>query len=160
MFRQCNSIFCNRNIYKSLITLIYIIKRKKEITTFSGCISQMSKKGMKPLISSLRESNRYIAFEVLSKIEVKDFDKVRDSMELEFRNFLGDLTLAKSGLIILRENWNSSSQRGVIKVEKKYSDHFKGALCMVEKIGNIDVVVRSLITSGMINRVKKSIIGG
>lgn len=115
---------------------------------------------MKPLISSLRESNRYIAFEVLSKVEIKDFERVRDSIELEMRNFLGDLNLAKSGAIILRENWNPSSQRGVIKVERKYMDYIKGTLCMIEKIGNVDVVVRSLITSGMINRVKKSIIGG
>jgi len=120
----------------------------------------MSGKKIKPIMPSLRESNRYITFEILSSREIKDFDIVEKSFETEFRNFMGDLILSKAGLMILKETWNPNSQRGVIKIEKKYVDHVKSTLCLIKDIDNNEVIVRSLITSGMINRVKKLIIGG
>jgi ribonuclease P/MRP protein subunit POP5 len=115
---------------------------------------------IKALKPSLRESNRYIAFEIISDSEIKDFDKVRDSIELESRNLLGDLTLAKAGFMLIKNTWNPSSQRGILKVEKKYADHAKAVLTLVKEIDNQKVTVRSLLTSGMINRVKKLTIGG
>jgi RNase P/RNase MRP subunit POP5 len=120
----------------------------------------MAKKSIKPLKPSMRESNRYIAFEVASRQEIKDFNKVRDAIEFESKNLLGDLQLAKAGLMVVKNTWNPSSQRGVIKVEKKYADHIKAALMFIEAIDNKPVQLRSLITSGMINKTKKVLIGG
>lgn len=118
------------------------------------------KKGIKPLQSSLRESNRYIGFEVISKEKVSNFSTVRDSIENSYRNLFGDISMAESGLMAVKNAWNEGSQRGVIKVERKFADNVKAGLAMISEIKGQNVILRSLTTSGMINKVKKNISQG
>jgi RNase P/RNase MRP subunit POP5 len=120
----------------------------------------MIKKSIKPLKPSLRESNRYVAFEVMSRQEIKDFDHVKDAIKTELRYLIGDLGLAKANMQVVKNVWDPSSQRGIIKVERKYQDHIKAALTLVKSIDGKQTTLRSLHSSGMINRIKKLLLGG
>lgn len=118
------------------------------------------RKGIKPLPPSLRESNRYIGFEVMSKRKISSFEVVRDSIESACRNLIGDLGLAGAGLIVVKNTWNEGSQRGVIKVERSYADYVKAALVFISEIKGQHVLVHSLTSSGMINKAKKRLVAG
>ncbi len=117
-------------------------------------------KGLKPLRPSLRDSNRYIAFEIMSKKKISSFDTVRDTIETAFRNLHGDLLMAQAGLMVVKNTWNEGTQRGVIKVERRFSDHVRAALVLIAEIKGQNVLIHSLISSGMINRAKKHMAQG
>ncbi|MEM4267528.1 MAG: Rpp14/Pop5 family protein [Candidatus Woesearchaeota archaeon] len=47
---------------------------------------------------------------------------------------------------------------GIIKVNNKYVDHVRASLCFVNRVGEQDVIVRSIKVSGMIGKIKRHII--
>ncbi len=108
----------------------------------------------------MRESNRYIGFEVMSQKKISSFEIVRDAIEGACRNIMGDLGLAAAGLIVVKNTWNEGSQRGVIKVERSFADHVKAALVFISDIKGQQVLVHSITTSGMINKAKKRLVSG
>ena len=58
---------------------------------------------IKPVMPSLREKKRYLAFEVISKQKVEDFNKVQESIMGSALEFIGHLGMAKAGAIILKD---------------------------------------------------------
>src|SRR3989338_8152512 len=115
----------------------------------------MAKKKLKPLLPTLREKKRYLAFEVLSKTKITDFDTVSNAILHTSAEFLGQLGVSKAGLLVLKDMWDNDSQRGVIRVNHKHTDKLKAALTMIGKINNDDVIVKSVGISGILNKAKK-----
>ena len=120
----------------------------------SLCIKMFKKQ--KPLLPSLREKRRYIAFEVNSEKKVS-FSSVKNTIKEEAKRLLGNLTIAKAGIIFL-DDWKN--QKGIIKVNRKYQDHIKAVFTQVNKIQNNDVLVKSIGVSGIINKARTNYIGG
>jgi len=115
----------------------------------------MAKNKLKPLLPSLREKKRYLAFEVLSRAKIKDFDAVSDAILNNSEDFLGQLGMSRAGLMILRDKWNADTQKGLIRVNNKNVDNLKAALTMVDKVDDEDAIVRSLGVSGILNKAEK-----
>jgi ribonuclease P/MRP protein subunit POP5 len=111
----------------------------------------MNKK-IKPILPSLREKKRYLVFEVISKQKIQDFNKVRDAIMNSALEFLGQLGMAKAGVIILKDKWNKDKQRGILRVNNKHVDNLKAALTFVEKINGADAIVRSVGVSGILKK--------
>ena len=105
---------------------------------------------MKLILPSLRENNRYIKFQIDNKKQftIKDIDK---SLEEGFLTFLGQLELAKSSFKLVKFKDN----KGIIKVNAKYADKLRAMLTMINEINNEKVNVKSLKTSGLINKIKE-----
>jgi|SRR3989338_4413406 len=105
---------------------------------------------MKPILSSLRENNRYIKFQIDAKkhLNQKDAEK---SLQESFLDFLGELELAKSSFKLV----NLKDNKGIIKVNAKYANKLRAMLTMIQEINNEKVNVKSLKTSGLINKVKE-----
>ena len=112
-------------------------------------------KKIKPLLPTLKEKKRYLAFEVLSKDKMTDFKLVSDQIMLKSLEFLGQLGVAKAGIQILPDCWNSQLQRGIIRVGNKNVDELKSALCFVEKINNKEAVIKSVGVSGILDKAKE-----
>ena len=115
----------------------------------------MAKKKLKPLLPTLREKKRYLAFEVLSKAKIMDFDTVSNAILHTSAEFLGQLGVSKAGLLILSDKWDKNSQRGIIRVSHKHVDNLKAALTMMDKINDDDVIVKSVGVSGILNKAEK-----
>ena len=115
----------------------------------------MAKKKLKPLLPTLREKKRYLAFEVLSKAKIMDFDTVSNAILHTSAEFLGQLGVSKAGLLVLKDMWDNDSQRGVIRVNHKHTDKLKAALTMMDKINDDDVIVKSVGVSGILNKAEK-----
>ena len=112
----------------------------------------MVKTKLKPVLPSLREKKRYLAFEVISREKVNDYNAVSDVIWHCSLQFLGQLGVAKAGIMVLNNKWNPNTQRGIIKVSHKHVDDVKAALMFADKIEDKDVIFRSLGVSGILKK--------
>jgi len=104
---------------------------------------------MKNLLPSLRESNRYIRFEIISKKKL-DFKEVKKNLEKEILTFLGMLELAKSSFKLVNYNNNE----GIIKVNRKYLSKIKAALTLIDNIEKEKILIKSKNVSGILKKIK------
>jgi RNase P/RNase MRP subunit POP5 len=110
---------------------------------------------MKPMLPSLREKRRYLVFEVVSKNKLSSASAVSSAVQRKTAEFLGELEAAKAGVHTLHDKWDSKKRKGVIRLNRKYVNHLKAALCMISRIENRKVVVKSVGVSGMLNKAEK-----
>jgi len=115
---------------------------------------------IKALKPSLREKKRYLAFEIISKSKIKGFSVVRDAIANCLTVFLGTHESSQAGLIILKERYDQSKQKGIIKISHKYVDKLRASFCFIEKIDEQKVIVRSIGTSGILKKAHEKYILG
>ena len=112
----------------------------------------MIKTKLKPVLPSLREKKRYLAFEVISKEKINDASRISNAVWHYALQFLGQLGAAKAGIMVLNNKWDQKLQRGIIKVSHKHADAVKASLVFANKIDNTDVIFRSLGVSGILRK--------
>lgn len=112
----------------------------------------MVKTKLKPILPSLREKKRYLAFEVISKEKISDFSAVSNAIHHCSLQFLGQLGSAKAGIIPLENKWNPQLQRGILKVSHKHVDAVKSALIFADKIDGKDAIFKSIGVSGILRK--------
>ena len=110
---------------------------------------------LKPLLSSLKEKKRYVAFEVISDNKINYADTSSAIIE-NYKKYFGLIGMAKSNLVMLND-WKN--QKGIIKVNNKHVDELKSSLALIKNINNHNVIVRCIGVSGMINKVRAKYIG-
>ncbi|MBI1935080.1 ribonuclease P protein component 2 [Candidatus Woesearchaeota archaeon] len=114
----------------------------------------MVKTKLKPILPSLREKKRYIAFEVISKKRIQDALAVSNAIWQASLEFLGQVGTAKAGLMVLNNKWNPETQRGIIKVSNKHLDAVKASFIFASRIQGQEAIIRSLGVSGMLNKLE------
>ena len=108
----------------------------------------MIKKKIKPLLPTLRERKRYLAFEIISESPIGDFEAVSSSIWTSCLSFLGELECGKAGIMMMKYN----NQRGLIKVSHKYTKKVRASISLMQQIKGTDVIVRSIGLSGTIKK--------
>ena len=111
---------------------------------------------LKPILPSLREKKRYLVFEVISKEKINDIDAVSNAISQASLQFLGQFGAAKAGIVVLNNKWDQDNQRGIMKVSHKHVDDVKASLVFAKKIGNKDVIIRSLGVSGILKKAENN----
>jgi len=101
----------------------------------------------KPLLPSLKEKKRYVAFEVMSEKTLK-FEFVTNEIVNEITNYIGKLGYEKMGLIFLKD-W--SNNKGIARVNNKYVDHLKASFVLIDKT---NFMIRSLMVSGTLKKLR------
>ena len=112
---------------------------------------------IKPLIPTLREKKRYITFEIISKNHDFGFSDINYAIKREFKELYGTSGEAKAGIIIISKKYDEKKQRGIIRINNRHIDRLKISLAMVKRIRNTDVILRTLITSGMLKKATEKI---
>lgn len=112
----------------------------------------MNKNKIKPLLPSLREKKRYLAFEIISKTKIDDFTAVENTIKESVLRFLGESGMAKAGVLFLADKYNKDKQKGIIRVSHKYVNELRASLALIQKINNQDVIVRSIGLSGILKK--------
>lgn len=112
----------------------------------------MAKTKLKPVLPSLREKKRYLAFEVISREKINDAKAVSNAILHCALHFLGQLGAAKAGLIALDNKWDKERQRGIVKVSHRHVDAIKAALALASKVDDKEVIFRSLGVSGILKK--------
>ena len=116
----------------------------------------MPNEKIKPLIPTLREKKRYVSFEILSR-ENFDFNSVKKTIIDEYKKLFGEKGIGDAGLIMLQNKYFPENNNGIIRVSHKKVDSLKLALATIQKINEKEVVIKSVITSGILNKAEKSI---
>lgn len=115
----------------------------------------MAKAKIKPLLPSLREKKRYLAYEVMSKHKFHDAVHVSKAILDATKEFLGDLGMAKAGIIPLNDQWDENMQRGIMRVSNKHVDDLKASLIFVESMEGKEVIVKSVGASGILRKLQQ-----
>ncbi|MBN2458846.1 ribonuclease P protein component 2 [Candidatus Woesearchaeota archaeon] len=99
---------------------------------------------------SMRDKERYIAYEIQSKEPLGyNADK---AVVAEISSLLGVFMSAKANPKSMK--YNPEKQRGILRVVRKYQEHIKACFPMIKHINNKEVIVRTLRVSGMISKLK------
>lgn len=106
---------------------------------------------LKPLLPSLREKKRYVAFSINSTQPVQ-YDAVVNEIKMTLQEFIGYIGMAKAGLIFLKD-WKH--QRGIARIHPAYVDYFRGALALVPNIHGQQGNIQSLGISGTLKKLRK-----
>lgn len=109
---------------------------------------------IKPMLPTLRECKRYVAFEVISPKKIKDsrvvFSQIKDSC----RGFLGASGMSKAGILFI-DKWNEAKQRGLIRVNYKHVNDLKASFTFVREIEGNEAIVKSVGVSGILKKAEK-----
>ena len=71
------------------------------------------------------------------------------------KEYLGNLGMAKAGIITMDDQWNEKSQKGIIRVNNKHIDNLRSSLIFVKNIKGSDVIVRSIGASGILKKTQQ-----
>ena len=110
-----------------------------------------------PLLPSLKEKKRYVAFEVISK-EKLNFNQVKKTIEEALLKYIGLLGASKAGMQILSEKYQNN--KGLIRINHKFTGYLKASFTLINKIENQKAIVRSLGASGILKKAEKKYLRG
>jgi RNase P/RNase MRP subunit POP5 len=114
-----------------------------------------SKNKVKPTLTRLkpseRDKERYMAYEIASAAPAaRDADKL---LVNNIRALLGVFMAPKANVVSMK--YNPEKQRGILRVNRKFVDCLRTCFAMTKHLNNQEVMVKSVKTSGMIDKVKK-----
>lgn len=101
---------------------------------------------------SLKQKKRYVLFEIQA-VKAFSLPEVAEAIESSLLRFLGELGMAKSSPMLVKEKWSDKKQRFVLKVNHNYVDELKSAMILNKKIKNTPVLIRSIVTSGTLKKI-------
>ena len=107
---------------------------------------------IKPLLPSLREKKRYVAFEVISNANIS-FKAISKAIWNSLLGLTGELGAAKAGTWLLNDKYRQN--KGLIKVNHKQVDAVKAALALIKQIEGSNVIVHSTGASGILKKAEK-----
>ncbi|HLF54237.1 MAG TPA: Rpp14/Pop5 family protein [Candidatus Nanoarchaeia archaeon] len=110
---------------------------------------------LKPLLPSLKEKKRYLAFEIVSKSKIKSFSEAAKAIWASTLAFAGTKETARMGLMVLPETFNKDKQRGLIKIGHKNVEELKASLALINQIEQQPVIVRTIGVSGILAKAEK-----
>ena len=110
---------------------------------------------LKSLMPSLKEKKRFVVFEIIAQEPVKDFKEVYKAIWQKSNEFLGKLETAKAGLWLLADKWDSKKQKGILKINNKYTDKIKAVFTMITNIENKKATVKSAGISGILKKAEQ-----
>ncbi len=105
---------------------------------------------IKPVLPSLREKKRYLAFEIISQDEIREFTPVNNAIYNSCFNYIGELGMARAGVLMLKDKYQNN--KGIIRVNRKNVDNLKSSLTLIKDINKRDVIVRTLGVSGILKK--------
>ena len=103
------------------------------------------------LMPALRQKKRYVDFEILAD-QSFNFSDVKLSIEEAMKEFWGSLGLSKAVPLLIKEKFSKENKRFIVKVNHKHVDELISALILAKKIKNTPVIIKSVITSGILKK--------
>ena len=117
-------------------------------------------KGLKPLLPTLKEKKRYLAFEIISKSKIKAFSEISKAIWTSTLSYAGTKGAARMGIWVFPEKYNQAKQKGLIRTGHRNMDELKASLTLIKEIEEQPVIVRSIGASGILAKAEKKYMGG
>jgi ribonuclease P/MRP protein subunit POP5 len=106
---------------------------------------------MKPLLPTLKERQRYIAYEVITTHPMQQ--DISDQLLQRLAQTLGVFGMADAGVLSI--SYEQQTQTGILRVNHNQVVRVRAALLLATHIGRTQVIIRTLGVSGMLNKVKR-----
>ncbi len=110
--------------------------------------------GLKPLLPTLKEKKRYLAFEIISKSKLA-FADIKKAIWASILSFAGTKGASAMGVQVLPEKYNAQKQKGIIRVTHTGMKDLKASLTLINQIQQQPVIVRSTGASGILAKAEK-----
>lgn len=107
---------------------------------------------LKPVLSTLRERKRYLAFEVIAEKELS-WHAIQAAIKNAVLFYSGIQGIAAAGLVFVKNNKN----KGVVRIAHTAVQPLRQAFLFIQKIENVPVIVKSMTVSGVLNKAGKDI---
>lgn len=105
----------------------------------------------KTLPPTLRDKQRYIAFQVIGERIFKSGEVNKAIWETSLR-VLGELETAKAKVWLIR--FDERTQTGIVRCDRDYVERVRIALTMLTQINGSKAIIRTLGVSGTIKRLR------
>jgi len=112
----------------------------------------------KPLPPSLRGRRRYLAYQVISEQKIL-FQDLINTIWHSVLNFLGEFGASEADLWIVRDVYDEKRQVGILRCSHTSVEHIRTALALVQRIGDVRVIIKVLGVSGTIKATKMKFFG-
>jgi ribonuclease P/MRP protein subunit POP5 len=112
----------------------------------------------KPLPPSLRGRKRYIAYQVISESQFLFQDFV-NSVWHSLLNLLGEFGSSQAEIWIARDIYDEARQIGIIRCSHDNVEQVRTSLALIERIGDVRVILKVLGISGSIKATKMKFFG-
>lgn len=106
----------------------------------------------KPLLPTLREKNRYIAFEVISDSQFERNELVR-GIWAGVLGFLGEQGAGRTSLWAM--DWDGSKSTGILRVNRKSVEEVRAAMALIKSVNNKNVIFHVLGVSGTLKSLRE-----
>jgi RNase P/RNase MRP subunit POP5 len=107
---------------------------------------------MKPLLPTLKERQRYVAYEIITR---QPIDDISDTLLRSLAETLGTIGMARAG--ILSVHYDAQSQTGILRVNHDQVQNTRAALILTTYLGRTPVLIRTLGVSGILNKATRFI---
>lgn len=98
---------------------------------------------------TMREKERYIAFEVLSEERIM-FSDLESAIWNTAQDFFGELGTAQTSMWIIKNLYDENKQVGVIRCNNISVDKILTSLGLITRLGDLRVIFKILAISGTI----------
>lgn len=104
---------------------------------------------MKILLPTLREKERYVAFQIISE-EAVVYSDFEAAIWNTMMDFFGELGTSQTSLWLIKNLYDEEKQIGVIRCNHESVQNVLTALGLIERLGDARVIVKILKVSGTI----------
>ena len=111
-----------------------------------------------PLPHDLRERRRYLAFEIISEQKILVPDLI-NTIWHSVLNFLGEFGSSQADISFVKNVYDEKKQMGLLRCSHLYVESVRTALALIQRIGDMRVVVRILGISGTIKAARQKFFG-
>jgi len=115
-------------------------------------------KKLKIVAPTLREKNRYIAFQVISERgEEFTYSDLESAIWNTMLDFLGEEGVSKTSVWLLKDSWDQKKQTGILRCNHKSVQDVIASLGLIDRLGDNRITFKVLKISGTIKSIKSSI---
>jgi ribonuclease P/MRP protein subunit POP5 len=117
----------------------------------------MKPKKLKIVKPTLREKERYIAFQVISEEDEEfTYSDLESAIWNTMLDFLGEEGVSKTSVWLLKDTWDEKNQTSILRCNHKSVQEVIASLGLIDRLGDDRITFKILKISGTIKSIKSS----
>jgi ribonuclease P/MRP protein subunit POP5 len=117
----------------------------------------MEQKKLKIVKPTLREKERYMAFQIISEEDEEfTYSDLESAIWNTMLDFLGEEGMSKTSVWLLKDCWDQKNQIGILKCNNKSVQEVVASLGLIDRLGDNRITFKILKISGTIKSIKSS----
>jgi ribonuclease P/MRP protein subunit POP5 len=118
----------------------------------------MKQKKLKTLKPTLREKERYVAFQVISEEgEEFNYSDLEAAIWNTMLDFLGEEGVSKTSVWLMKDCWDPKTQKGILRCNNKSVQEVIASLGLIDRLGDNRITFKILRVSGTIKSIREKL---